>query len=149
MRACASTASGSAPVRSILLTKISVGIPSLRSGFQIISLCACTPSTADRISTAQSITRRLRSTSDRKSTCPGVSTRFTSTPFQVKEASAARTEIPRCRSTSIESVTAVPLSTLPKARMRPLSYNICSVVVVFPASTWAKIPIFIRSVRCC
>ncbi|MNI42562.1 hypothetical protein D3C73_968610 [compost metagenome] len=93
----------------------------MRSAFQIISLWACTPSTADKISTAQSITRKLRSTSDRKSTCPGVSTRFTCTPRHSNDAKAARTEIPRWRSTSMESVNAVPLSTLPTALMRPLS----------------------------
>jgi hypothetical protein len=37
----------------------------------------------------------------------------------------------------------VPLSTLPKLRIASLLNNICSVTVVFPASTWARIPMFL------
>ena len=51
--------------------------------------------------------------------------------------------IPRCRSKSMVSVLVVPFSTLPGSEMAPLAYSRLSVKVVFPASTWARIPILI------
>ena len=41
------------------------------------------------------------------------------------------------------SVLVVPSSTLPSSAIAPLVYNKLSVNVVFPASTWARIPILI------
>jgi hypothetical protein len=41
------------------------------------------------------------------------------------------------------SVLVVPFSTLPGSEMAPLAYSRLSVKVVFPASTWARIPILI------
>ena len=51
--------------------------------------------------------------------------------------------IPRCRSKNMVSVLVVPFSTLPGSEMAPLAYSRLSVKVVFPASTWARIPILI------
>ena len=41
------------------------------------------------------------------------------------------------------SVLVVPFSTLPGSEMAPLAYSRLSVKVVFPASTWARMPILI------
>ena len=105
-------------------------------------VCACTPSTEETTSTAPSSTARLRSTSPRKSTWPGVSISWIRVSPQVSTAAAARTEMPRLRSTSIQSVWVVPSSTLPARRMLPLNSRSCSVTVVLPASAWARMPRF-------
>lgn len=49
-------------------------------------------------------------------------------------------EIPRSFSSAKLSVTVEPLSTLPIFLIAPVWYNKCSVKVVLPASTCAKIP---------
>ena len=41
-----------------------------------------------------------------------------------------------------------PFSTLPGSEMAPLAYSRLSVKVVFPASTWARIPILLFSCDC-
>ena len=66
--------------RSILLTKISVGMRSRRRVRISTRVCACTPSTAEITSTAPSSTPSTRSTSAMKSGWPGVSIRLTVTP---------------------------------------------------------------------
>ena len=68
-----------APARSILLTKISVGMRSRCSARISTRVCACTPSTAEITSTAPSSTLSTRSTSAMKSGWPGVSIRLTVT----------------------------------------------------------------------
>ena len=71
------SAASRAPVRSILLTKISVGMRS-RCRVRISTrVCACTPSTAEITRTAPSSTPSTRSTSAMKSGWPGVSIRLT------------------------------------------------------------------------
>ena len=130
------------PVRSTLFTTSSVGMPIFSRARHSSLVWACTPSTAESTSTAPSSTVRLRSTSPKKSTWPGVSIRFTRTPLYSSEMEAARTEMPRRRSTSSQSVWVVPSSTLPAWRMLPLRSSSCSVTVVFPASAWAKMPKF-------
>jgi hypothetical protein len=72
-----STRAGSAPPRSILLMKMSVGTAKRRSARQRTTVCDWTPSTADTTRTAASSTARLRSTSAMKSEWPGVSMRLT------------------------------------------------------------------------
>ena len=69
-----------------------------------LRLCLNTLLVGDnRISTAPSMTRNERSTSERKSTCPGVSTKLTEMSFQLNVVAAARTDMPRSRSTSSQS----------------------------------------------
>ena len=109
----------SAPMRSSLLMNSSVGILSARSAFHSNSVWFCMPSAAEITSTAPSSTLSARSTSAAKSICPGVSMRFMRTPFHTIDVEAARTDIPRLRSTSSQSVGAVPSSTLPGARASP------------------------------
>ena len=60
-------------MRSILLMKQSRGTWYLAACRQTVSLCASTPSTAEKMTTAPSRTRSERSTSAVKSTWPGVS----------------------------------------------------------------------------
>ena len=66
----ATTRSGSAPARSILLTKISVGTWSRRSARKRSGVWGWTPSTAETTRTAPSRTPRTRSTSAMKSGWP-------------------------------------------------------------------------------
>ena len=135
-----STRSGSAPVRSILFTKIRVGMPSLRRVRISTLVCACTPSTADTTSTAPSSTLSTRSTSAMKSGWPGVSMRLTVRPAMVKDTTADLMVMPRRRSSSSESVCVLPASTLPSSAMTPAVCSRRSVRLVLPASTWATIP---------
>ena len=128
------------PARSILFKKMMPGRFKVSMAFQMSLVWACTPSTADNSRTAPSKAPRLRSTSPEKSAWPGVSMRFTAVSPKVSREDAARTEMPRRRSTSSQSVWAVPSSTLPALRMAPARYKSCSVRVVFPASAWASRP---------
>ena len=140
-RAIASTTrSGSAPARSILLTKISVGTRSRWRARNRSGVCGWTPSTAETTSTAPSSTPRTRSTSAMKSGWPGVSTRLTARSPTRNEATADRIVMPRSRSSSSESVWVVPASTLPTRSIAPVVKRSRSVRVVLPASTWARIP---------
>ena len=70
-------AASRARARSILFTKISVGMRSRCSARISSGVCACTPSTAETTSTAPSSTLSTRSTSAMKSGWPGVSIRLT------------------------------------------------------------------------
>src|SRR6266545_4629877 len=137
-----STRTGCAPTRSILFTKIRVGIRSRRSVRIRTWVCACTPSTADTTSTAPSSTLNTRSTSAMKSGWPGVSIRLTVTSSTTKDTTADLIVIPRCRSSARESVWVLPSSTLPISSMTPAAYSSRSVRLVLPASTCAKIPKF-------
>ena len=134
------TRPSSAPARSILLTKISVGTPSRRSARNSSGVCGWTPSTAETTRTAPSSTPRTRSTSAMKSGWPGVSTRLTARSPRTNEATADRIVMPRSRSRSRESVWVVPASTLPTWSIAPALKRSRSVRVVLPASTWARIP---------
>ncbi len=134
------TRSGSAPARSILLTKIRVGTWRRWSARNSSGVCGWTPSTADTTSTAPSSTPRTRSTSAMKSGWPGVSTRLTARSPRRNEATADRIVMPRSRSRSSESVWVVPASTLPARSMAPAVNSRRSVRVVLPASTCARMP---------
>ncbi len=72
-----STRSSWPPCRSILFTKIRVGMRSRRSVRMSTRVWACTPSTAEMTRTAPSRTLSTRSTSAMKSGWPGVSIRLT------------------------------------------------------------------------
>ena len=133
-------APGSAPARSILLTKISVGTWSRWSARNRSGVCGWTPSTAETTRTAPSSTPRTRSTSAMKSGWPGVSTRLTARSPTRNEATADRIVMPRSRSSSSESVWVVPASTLPTWSIAPAVKRSRSLRVVLPASTWARIP---------
>ena len=73
---------------------------------------------------------------------PGIDLPQVRTLWTVPDAVEVRTEMPRSRSTERLSVAAVPSSTEPGRRTTPMRYSICSVSVVFPASTWARTPMF-------
>ena len=114
-----STASRRAPPRSILLTKISVGMRSRCSARISTRVCACTPSTAETTSTAPSSTPSTRSTSAMKSGWPGVSIRLTVTSSTTNDTTADLMVMPRCRSSASVSVWVLPSSTLPSSSMTP------------------------------
>ena len=139
-RSWRTTPSMSQPSRSTLLTTSRVGMPRDSKARQSSRVWAWTPSTAESTSTAPSSTVRHRSTSPKKSTWPGVSITWTRTPPQRSTVEADRTEMPRSRSTSSQSVWVVPSSTFPAWRMAPPARSSCSVMVVFPASAWASMP---------
>ena len=84
-----------APLRSILFTKMRVGMPSRCSVRINTRVCACTPSTAETTSTAPSSTLSTRSTSAMKSGWPGVSIRLTVTSSMAKETTADLIVMPR------------------------------------------------------
>jgi len=115
----ARTRTGSAPPRSTLFTNSSVGTRNRCSARISTRVCGCTPSTADSTSTAPSSTLSTRSTSAMKSGWPGVSMRFTVTSSIGNDTTADRMVMPRCRSSSSESVCVVPASTLPTSSMTP------------------------------
>ncbi len=115
----ARTASSRAPRRSILLTKISVGIRRRCSARISTRVCACTPSTAETTSTAPSSTPSTRSTSAMKSGWPGVSIRLTVTPPTTNDTTADLIVMPRRRSSASVSVCVLPSSTLPISSMTP------------------------------
>ena len=88
----------------------------------------------------QSSTWRVRSISLEKSTWPGVSSRVTSTPGSGSTACLEKMVMPRSRSSASVSRKASWWSTRPSRFSVPQVYSIPSDKVVFPASTWAKIP---------
>ena len=89
---------------------------------------------------AQSSTWRVRSISLEKSTWPGVSSRVTSTLGSGSTACLEKMVMPRSRSSASVSRKASWWSTRPSRFSVPQVYSIPSDKVVFPASTWAKIP---------
>ena len=103
----------SAPMRSILLMKQMRGTWYLSACRHTVSDCGSTPATASNTTTPPSSTRRLRSTSTVKSTCPGVSMMLIWWSFHSAVVAAAVIVMPRSRSCSIQSITAVPSCTSP------------------------------------
>ena len=114
-----STPKKSAPVRSILFTKASLGTSYFSDCSQTFSDCGCTPPTAQNRATAPSSTRRDRSTSTVKSTCPGVSIRVTWWPFQFRVVAALWMVMPRSRSWTMKSIVAAPSCTSPSLWVLP------------------------------
>ena len=98
-----SISSGSKPGRSYLLTNASSGIPRARATWNSCSVCGSTPRAASTRITAQSTAASTRSVSSEKSLCPGVSSRLKTTPSCSKRSTVEVTEIPRRRSSSIQS----------------------------------------------
>ncbi len=137
-----STRPGSAPRRSILLMKMTVGMPSRRRVRISTRVCDCTPSTAEITSTAPSSTLSTRSTSAMKSGWPGVSMRLTVTSPMANDTTADLIVMPRCRSSASVSVWVLPSSTRPIWPMTPASNSSRSVRLVLPASTCARMPKF-------
>ena len=122
VRIISQTRKKSAPGRSILFTKPSLGTPYLSAWCQTVSLWGSTPPTAQNTATAPSRTRRLRSTSAVKSTWPGVSMMLTrcstslSRPVWAVQAAVMAAEVmvmPRSCSWTIQSVVAAPSCTSP------------------------------------
>src|SRR5262249_1465618 len=136
----ASTRSGRAPARSVLFTKMSVGIRSRRSARISTRVCAWTPSTEEMTSTVPSRTPSTRSTSAMKSGWPGVSIRLTVTSPMTNDTTADLIVMPRWGSSASESVWVLPSSTLPILSMTPAECSSRSVRLVLPASTCARIP---------
>lgn len=59
---------------------------------------------------------------------------------QTQLTAAEKMVMPRSRSCGSKSVTVVPSCTSPRLYVAPVAYRIRSVVVVLPASTWARMP---------
>ena len=118
-RRSATALAKSAPGRSSWLTK-AIEQTELRTICrQTVSDCAWTPATPFTTSTAPSSTRMQRSTSTVKSTWPGVSIRLIVWSRQGMLVAAALIVIPRRRSSSIQSMTALPSWTSPIRRSTP------------------------------
>ena len=105
--------SKSAPTRSILLMKQRRGTRYLSACRQTVSDWGSTPATASKTTTPPSSTRSERSTSTVKSTWPGVSMMLTRWPSHSAVVAAAVIVMPRSRSWSMKSMTAVPSWTSP------------------------------------
>ena len=110
----------SAPTRSILLMKQMRGTLYLFPCRQTVSDWGCTPCTASNTAQAPSRTRRDRSTSMVKSTWPGVSMMFSRWSRQKAVVAAEVIVMPRSRSCSIQSMTAVPSWTSPILCVTPV-----------------------------
>ena len=87
---------------------------------QTVSDWGSTPFTASKTATAPSRTRSERSTSIVKSTCPGVSMMLTRCSRQGQVVAAEVMVMPRSRSCSIQSMTAVPSWTSPILWVTPV-----------------------------
>ena len=110
----------SAPERSILLTKASLGTLYLFAWRHTVSDCGSTPPTAQNTAQAPSRTLSDLSTSMVKSTCPGVSMilircsgYWPAIPFQKQVVAADVIVMPRSCSCSIQSMVAAPSCTSP------------------------------------
>ena len=97
-----------APMRSILFTKHIRGTEYLSAWRHTVSDCGSTPATPSKTTTPPSRTRSERSTSTVKSTCPGVSMMLMVLPAHCAVVAAEVIVMPRSRSCSIQSMTAVP-----------------------------------------
>ena len=114
---------------------------------------AVTPSGPLTKRRAKSSTDSALSASPIKSACPGVSIRvilmsspqlFSSLSLSISQSACFdRIVTPLFFSRLSVSRKASPLSTLPAFLIIPRLYKMLSVSVVFPASTWARIPIVI------
>mmetsp|Transcript_22354 Transcript_22354/g.69164 ORF Transcript_22354/g.69164 Transcript_22354/m.69164 type:complete len:213 (+) Transcript_22354:1482-2120(+) len=102
-----------APMRSILLTKMSRGTPYLSAWRHTVSDCGSTPDTESRQHTAPSSTLSARSTSSVKSTWPGVSMMLMRWSFHAQVVAADVMVMPRSCSCSIQSMVALPSCTSP------------------------------------
>ena len=116
----ATEAKKSAPTRSILLMKQARGTLYLSACRQTVSDWGSTPPTASKTATAPSRTRRERSTSMVKSTWPGVSMMLMRCSRQKQVVAALVMVMPRSRSCSIQSMTAVPSWTSPILWVTPV-----------------------------
>jgi len=114
-----STPKKSAPVRSILFTKASLGTSYFSDCRQTFSDWGCTPPTAQNSATAPSSTRSDRSTSTVKSTCPGVSINVTRCSFHISVVAALWIVMPRSRSWGMKSIVAAPSCTSPSLWVLP------------------------------
>mmetsp|Transcript_7613 Transcript_7613/g.22780 ORF Transcript_7613/g.22780 Transcript_7613/m.22780 type:complete len:244 (-) Transcript_7613:216-947(-) len=103
----------SAPMRSILFTKQSLGTPYLSACLHTVSDWGSTPDTESKRATLPSRTRRARSTSKVKSTCPGVSMILMRWSSQKQVVAAEVMVIPLSCSCSIQSIVAAPSWTSP------------------------------------
>ena len=113
VRMACTVLSKSAPGRSILFTKASLGTPNCSDWRQTVSDWGSTPATAQKTPTAPSRTLRQRSTSMVKSTWPGVSIMLMTLSFQWQVVQAEVMVMPRSCSSGIKSIVAVPSWTSP------------------------------------
>jgi len=139
--------SKSPPIRFILFKKHILGTWYLLACLHTVSDWGSTPFLPSKTTTAPSSTLKDLSTSAVKSTWPGVSIILILYLFPSKSqkhvTAADWIVIPLSLSCSIKSVVVAPSSTSPILWICPVKYKSLSVVVVFPASIWAIIPIFL------
>ena len=91
------------PGRSYLFTNAISGMLRARATWNSCSVCGSTPRAASIRITAASTAASTRSVSSEKSLCPGVSSRLKTTPSCSKRSTVEVTEMPRRRSSSIQS----------------------------------------------
>ncbi len=110
----------SAPMRSILLTKMTRGTAYLFAWRHTVSDCGCTAATESKSATRPSSTRSERSTSTVKSTWPGVSMMLMRVSRHVHAVAADVIVMPRSCSWTIQSIVAAPSWTSPILCVRPV-----------------------------
>ena len=128
----ASARSTLARSRSSRLSTTSFGRPSASASCQTFSVCTSAPDTASITTTAASATRSAARASLRKFAIPGVSIRLTLVLFHSHQARLAERVCLRAISSSSESVTVVPSSTLPKRFTAPASKRRAAANCVLP-----------------
>ena len=89
--------------RSILFTKVKIGMPLLRQTWKSLMVWASTPFAPSRTMTAASAAQSVRYVSSEKSWCPGVSRMLMWQPSYSNCITDEVTEIPRFFSISIQS----------------------------------------------
>ena len=117
-----------------------VGTRARRNRDQRVSVWAWTPSVPLMTKMATSMAAMARSVSPDRSAWPGVSSSVNSSWSVLIRACLEKMVMPRSRSRAWVSKKVSRWSTRPSLRRAPARYNSASDRVVFPASTWARIP---------
>ena len=92
------------PARSSLFMNVTIGIRRMRQTSKSLIVCGSTPLALSMSITAASAAASVRYVSSEKSLWPGVSRRFTWWPAYGNCRTLVVIEMPRCRSSSIQSL---------------------------------------------
>ena len=131
-RSASSARKKSARSRSSMLTTITRARPSSSARSQTRAVCTSTPMTALTTKSAPSTTRSAAIASPWKPGSPGVSIRLILRPCHSRWQTDAASDIWRRCSSSSQSLTVVPASTVPSRLIAPAWNSIASTSEVLP-----------------
>ena len=136
LRSASSVRKKSARSRSSMFTKTTRASPRSSASFHARDVPTSTPMTADTTTSAPSTTRAAQRNSPWKLGSPGTSTRLTFRSCHVVCSSDTEIESRRLCSSSSESETVVPPSTVPRRLIAPVWKSSASTSEVFPVPRW-------------